>query len=431
MSAPLHCGAKTKEKKMKIMVVGGGGREHAIVKKLLEGGNDEIFVVPSNGGINKVAKGTDIKTTDLDAIVDFAEKTKIDYAVVACDDPLVLGLVDLLNDIGVPCFGPARQGAMLEGSKIFAKNFMDKYGIPTAKYKVFTDAEDALKYLKDALYPTVIKADGLAAGKGVTRVDNYEEAQSAVFAIMRERVFGKSGDNIVIEEFLQGEEFTLMCFTDGKTIIPMVSSSDHKKIYDGEKGPNTGGMGTIAPSPVYSGSVKKDALENIVYPTLLALQKENIVFKGCLYFGLMATDKGVKVIEYNCRFGDPEAQVVLPLLKTDLLTIMKATTQGTLDKLNIEFSQESACCVVMASRGYPAKYEKGFEIFIPQEQEKNVCYAGVIEIDGKLFTSGGRVLGAVAVEDTLSKAIDSAYKIVEKITFANAYYRKDIGKKYC
>ncbi len=415
---------------MKILVVGGGGREHAIVKKLLEGGNDNIFVLPSNGGIDKRAKSADIKSVDLNGIVNFAVQKDIDYAVVACDDPLVLGLVDRLNEKGIACFGPSKKAAMLEGSKVFAKNFMLKHGIPTAQYQAFDDPGKALVYLKNATYPAVIKADGLAAGKGVTIVDDYAQAQNAVCAIMQDKVFGKSGDNIVVEEYLCGEEFTLMCFTDGKTIVPMISSTDHKKALDGDLGLNTGGMGTIAPSPVYTKKVQNETLKNIVNPTLEALKRECIEFKGCLYFGLMATNKGVKVIEYNCRFGDPEAQVVLPLLKTDLLTIMKATTEGTLDKIKVEFSKESACCVIMASKGYPQKYQSGFEVFVPKEEEEHICYAGVKQKDGRLFTSGGRVLGVVAVEKTLRQAIDAAYKSVEKITFENAFYRKDIGKKY-
>lgn len=416
---------------MKIMVVGGGGREHAIVKKLLEGGKNEIFVLPSNGGIDKIAQSADISATDLEGIVGFAVEKEIDYAVVACDDPLVLGLVDRLNDKGVPCFGPTQKAAMLEGSKVFAKNFMLKHGIPTAKYRAFGDPEDALKYLKNSDYPAVIKADGVAAGKGVTIVMDYMQAQAAIDSVMRDKVFGASGDKVVVEEYLTGSEFTLMCFTDGKKIVPMVSSTDHKRAFDGDLGLNTGGMGTIAPSPVYTKEVEKDTLENIVYPTLYALQNEGIEFKGCLYFGLMATDRGVKVIEYNCRFGDPEAQVVLPLLKTDLLTIMLSTTNGTLGQTKIEFSDRSACCVIMASKGYPIKFQKGYEVRVPDGIEPYVCYAGVKESGGKLLTNGGRVLGVVAVESTLPKAIETAYKRVEKISFENAFYRTDIGKKAC
>lgn len=415
---------------MKVMVVGGGGREHAIVKKLLENKTiEKIFVLPSNGGIDKIAVGVDIKATDIDNIVDFAVKNQIDYAVVAQDDPLVLGLVDRLNAVGIDCFGPTKNAAIIEGSKVFAKNFMQKHNIPTAKYFTFDTAEEAIKYLKLSDFPVVIKADGVAAGKGVTIANDMEQAKQAVTSIMDDKIFGKSGDKIVIEEYMRGTEFTLLAFCDGETIKPMVSSMDHKKAFDGDMGLNTGGMGAIAPSPVYTEKVRQETLEKIVYPTLAAFKKEGIIFKGCLYFGLMATDKGVMVVEYNCRFGDPEAQVVLPLLKTDLFTVMKAVTNGTLDKTEIEFYDKYACCVIMASKGYPIKYEKGYEIEIDEKVEPYIIYAGVKTLDKRLVTNGGRVLGVTAVEDSYEDAIKKAYERVNKVKFENMFYRTDIGKR--
>jgi len=415
---------------MKVMVVGGGGREHAIVKKLLENKSiEKIFVLPSNGGIDKIAIGVDIKATDMDNIVDFAVKNQIDYAVVAQDDPLVLGLVDRLNAVGVDCFGPTKNAARIEGSKVFAKNFMQKHNIPTAKYSTFDTAEEAVKFLKLSDFPVVIKADGVAAGKGVTIANDMEQAKDAVTSVMDDKIFGKSGDKIVIEEFMRGTEFTLLAFCDGETIKPMVSSMDHKKTFDGDMGLNTGGMGAIAPSPVYNEKIRQETLEKIVYPTLAAFKKEGIIFKGCLYFGLMATDKGVMVVEYNCRFGDPEAQVVLPLLKTDLFTVMKAVTNGTLDKTEIEFYDKYACCVIMASKGYPIKYEKGYEIEIEEKAEPYIIYAGVKTVDKRLVTNGGRVLGVTAVEDSYLKAINKAYERINKVKFENMFYRTDIGKR--
>ncbi|HRX13574.1 MAG TPA: phosphoribosylamine--glycine ligase [Eubacteriales bacterium] len=415
---------------MKVMVVGGGGREHAIVKKLLENKSiEKIFVLPSNGGIDKIAIGIDIKAIDIDNIVNFAVKNEIDYAVVAQDDPLVLGLVDRLNQAGIDCFGPTKNAAIIEGSKVFAKNFMQKHNIPTAQYCTFDTAEEAVKYLKLSDFPVVIKADGVAAGKGVTIANDIEQAKDAVTSIMDDKIFGKSGDKIVIEEYMRGTEFTLLAFCDGETIKPMVSSMDHKKAFDGDMGLNTGGMGAIAPSPVYNEKIRQETLEKIVYPTLAAFKKEGIIFKGCLYFGLMATDKGVRVVEYNCRFGDPEAQVVLPLLKTDLFTVMKATTNGTLDKTEIEFYDKYACCVIMASKGYPIKYEKGYEIEIDEKVEPYIFYAGVKTVDNRLVTNGGRVLGVTAVEDSYLKAINKAYERVNKVKFENMFYRNDIGKR--
>ena len=415
---------------MKIMVVGGGGREHAIIKKLLENKKvEKIYCLPGNGGIAKDAECVAISSTDIPAIVDFAKNTGIDYAVVAQDDPLILGCVDELNKIGVPCFGPDKKAAIIEGSKVFSKDFMKKYGIPTAQYEVFTDAAEALKYVETAPIPTVVKADGPALGKGALVCLTREDAISAVKEIMEDKKFGASGDKIVIEEFMTGPEVSVLSFTDGETVIPMVSSTDHKRARDNDEGLNTGGMGTIAPSPYYTKEAEKQALERIIYPTIKAMKAEGRPFKGCLYFGLMITADGPKVIEYNCRFGDPETQVVLPLLKSDLLDIMLATTNGGLDKVPVEFSDGAACCVIMASDGYPEKYEKGFEITIPEELEKSVYVAGAKLENGKLLTSGGRVLGAVATADTLPEAIDKAYGYAEKITFGNAYYRRDIGKK--
>ena len=415
---------------MKILVVGGGGREHAIIKKLKENKEvTEIFALPGNGGIAMDATCVPIGAKDIEKIVEFAKENKIDYAVVAPDDPLVLGAVDALEEIGVPCFGPKANAAIIEGSKVFSKNLMKKYGIPTAAYEVFDNANDALKYIETAPIPTVIKADGLALGKGVIIAMTREEAKDAIHSIMEDKIFGKSGNNVVIEEFLEGPEVSVLSFTDGKNVVPMVSSMDHKRAKDGDNGLNTGGMGTIAPNPYYTKDIADICMETIFIPTIRAMEKEGRAFKGCLYFGLMLTKDGPKVIEYNCRFGDPETQVVLPLLESDLLTVMKATTDGTLTEEMVKFSANSACCVVMASYGYPEKYETGFEITLPENQDGDVYVAGAKLENGKLLTSGGRVLGAVSVAETLSGAIDKAYSLAEKIKFDNSYYRKDIGKR--
>lgn len=415
---------------MKIMVVGGGGREHAIIKKLKENKNvTGIYALPGNGGIAADAVCVNIGAKDIEKIVEFAVFNNIDYAVVAPDDPLVLGAVDALSEKGIPCFGPSAAAAAIEGSKVFSKNLMKKYGIPTAKYEVFDDMSAALKYLETAPIPTVIKADGLALGKGVIIAMTREEAFDAVKSMMVDKVFGKSGDNIVIEEFLTGPEVSVLSFTDGKTVVPMVSSMDHKRAGDNDTGLNTGGMGTVAPNPYYTEDVAKECMETIFLPTIDAMNKEGRTFKGCLYFGLMLTPNGPKVIEYNCRFGDPETQVVLPLLESDLLTVMQATTNGTLAETEVKFTDKNACCVIMASKGYPQKYESGFEMKIPAEISDSVYVAGAKLEEGVLKTAGGRVLGATAVEDTLEEAIDSAYALVKKISFANAYYRNDIGKK--
>lgn len=415
---------------MRIMVVGSGGREHAIIKKIKENKSvEKIYALPGNGGIAEDAECVSIAATDIDGIVQFAVENKIDYAVVAPDDPLVLGAVDALEEKNIPCFGPNKRAAIIEGSKVFSKNLMKKYGIPTADYEVFSSPEKALEYIKTAPVPTVIKADGLALGKGVIIAQTRKEAEDAVKSIMEDKVFGKSGENIVIEEFLTGPEVSVLSFTDGKTLVPMISSMDHKRAGDNDTGLNTGGMGTVAPNPYYTEEIAERCMKEIFIPTVKAMNEENRTFKGCLYFGLMLTEKGPKVIEYNCRFGDPETQVVLPLLESDLLTVMKAVTDEKLSETEVKFLNKSACCVIMASAGYPVKYEKGFEIHIPNELKDSVYVAGSKKENGKQVTSGGRVLGVTAVSDTLEQAIETAYSKVEKIDFNKAYYRKDIGSR--
>ena len=415
---------------MKIMVVGGGGREHAIIKKIKENKSvEKIYALPGNGGIAADAECVAIKATDLDGICEFAKANSIDYAVVAPDDPLVLGCVDRLQELGIPCFGPEAKAAIIEGSKVFSKNLCKKYGIPTAEYEVFTDMESALTYLETAPIPTVIKADGLALGKGVIIAETREDAKKAVKEMMEDKVFGKSGDQIVIEEFLTGPEVSVLSFTDGKVVVPMISSMDHKRALDDDKGLNTGGMGTVAPNPYYTKSIAERCMEEIFIPTMNAMNAEGRTFKGCLYFGLMLTPNGPKVIEFNCRFGDPETQVVLPLLKTDLLDVMQAVTNSTLADVDVEFSEESCACVVMASNGYPVSYETGFEITADDDVMKDIFVAGAKLEDGKLLTGGGRVLGVTALGSCLSCAINNAYAKVEKVHFDNAFYRKDIGKR--
>ncbi len=415
---------------MKLMVVGGGGREHAIIKKLKENKTvEKIYALPGNGGMAQDAECVSIGAKDIDAIVAFAVANKIDYAVVAPDDPLVLGAVDALEKVGVPCFGPRANAAIIEGSKVFSKNLMKKYGIPTAEYEVFDDMNAALAYLDTAPIPTVIKADGLALGKGVIIARTREEAKDAVRSMMQDKVFGASGDHIVVEEFLAGPEVSVLSFTDGKTVVPMVSSMDHKRAGDNDTGLNTGGMGTVAPNPYYTDDIAAECMEKIFLPTVNAMNAEGRTFCGCLYFGLMLTPKGPKVIEYNCRFGDPETQVVLPLLESDLLTVMQATTNGTLAETEVKFKNGNACCVIMASKGYPSAYEKGFAMDIPASVRDSVYVAGATLDGDVLKTNGGRVLGATAVADTLPKAIEQAYQMVDKISFENAYYRHDIGKR--
>ena len=415
---------------MKLLVVGGGGREHAIIKKLKENpAVTEIFAAPGNGGIAADATCVPIGAKDIDAIVRFADENKIDYAVVAPDDPLVLGAVDALNAIGSPCFGPTKAAAIIEGSKVFSKNLMKKYGIPTAAYETFDDMEKALAYLENAAIPVVIKADGLALGKGVIIAFTREEAKQAVVSMMQDGVFGASGSHVVIEEFLTGPEVSVLSFTDGETVVPMISSMDHKRAMDNDEGLNTGGMGTVAPNPYYTEDIAKECMESIFLPTIRAMKAEGRTFKGCLYFGLMLTPNGPKVIEYNCRFGDPETQVVLPLLESDLLTIMQATTNGTLAQTEVRFSEKHACCVVMASAGYPQKYPTGYELEIAEDVADAVYVAGAKLSDGKLLTGGGRVLGVTAVSNDLPSAIREAYRRVENVHFENAFYRHDIGAR--
>ena len=404
---------------MKILVVGGGGREHAIISKIKENPDvSEIFALPGNGGIAHDAECIDsVDVKDIKGIAEFAKQKEIDFAVVAPDDPLVLGCGD-----NHPC------SAFTEGSKIFSKNLMKKYGIPTAEYAVFDNEEEALKYLETAPIPTVVKADGLALGKGVIIAETREQAIDAVHSMMSEKVFGESGTRVVIEEYLEGPEVSVLSFTDGKTLVPMVSSQDHKRALDGDKGLNTGGMGTVAPNPYYTEDVARECMDKIFIPTMNAMNNEGRTFKGCLYFGLMLTKNGPKVIEYNCRFGDPETQVVLPLLKSDLLEIFMAVRYERLEKCKVEFYDKSACCVVMASEGYPQSYEKGYEITFENGRE-NIFVAGAKLRDGKLLTNGGRVLGVTRTGDTLKEAIDNAYEAVKTVKFENAYYRKDIGQR--
>ena len=416
---------------MNILVVGGGGREHAMIKKLKEDPRSErIYALPGNGGIAADAVCVDIGAKDIPGIVDFARSHAIDFAVVAPDDPLVLGAVDALGEIGVPCFGPSKDAAIIEGSKVFSKKLMKKYGIPTAAYEVFSDMGEALRYVETCPIPTVVKADGLALGKGVLICETREAAREAVRSMMEDRIFGESGANVVIEEFLTGPEVSVLSFTDGETIVPMVSSMDHKRALDGDEGLNTGGMGTVAPNPYYTSEVAARCMEEIFLPTIRAMKAEGRTFKGCLYFGLMLTPKGPKVIEYNCRFGDPETQVVLPLLKSDLLTVMQATTKGALKDTKVEFSNKSACCVILASQGYPQKYQTGYELTIEPEALPHAYVAGAkLDGDGRLLTGGGRVIGLTAVEDSLPLAIEEAYRLAGLVHFENAYCRRDIGQR--
>ena len=415
---------------MKLLVVGSGGREHAIIKKLKENPTVEvIYALPGNGGIAADAVCVPIGACEIERIVAFAVEKHIDFAVVAPDDPLVLGCADRLREVGIPCFGPGANAAVIEGSKVFANDLMKKYGIPTAAYETFDDMDRALAYLETSPLPVVIKADGLALGKGVTVAATREEAVRAVTEAMRDKKFGKSGNRIVIEEFLSGPEVSVLTFTDGKTVVPMVSSMDHKRALDNDRGQNTGGMGTIAPNPYYTKEIAERCKKEIFLPTVEAMNREGRTFRGCLYFGLMLTQDGPKVIEYNCRFGDPETQVVLPLLDCDLLTVMQKTENGTLSESDVRIRDGAACCVIMASNGYPASYQKGFEIRIPEDLRPAVSVAGAALEGDKLLTNGGRVLGVTAVADTLREAITDAYRMVEKISFENAYYRKDIGKK--
>ncbi len=426
---------------MNILVIGGGGREHAVIKKIKDNpAVEQIWALPGNGGIARDAYCVPISATDIDGIVEFAKGHRPDYAIVTPDDPLVMGCVDALEALGIPCFGPNAKAAIIEGSKVFSKNLMKKYGIPTAAYETFDSAEKALEYVSSCPIPTVIKADGLALGKGVIIAQTREEAQTAVKEMMEQGKFGKSGEHIVVEEFLEGPEVSVLSFTDGKTVVPMVSSMDHKRAMDNDLGLNTGGMGTIAPNPYYTEAVAERCMKEIFLPTISAMNAEGRTFKGCLYFGLMITKDGPKVIEYNCRFGDPETQVVLPLLESDLLTIMQAVTEERLAEVPVIFSKKNACCVIMASEGYPLSYKKGFELKIAPEVldqtfvagaklEEGASYENGMLTGGKLLTNGGRVLGVTAIADSLPEAIKEAYAMTEKISFENAYKRTDIGQR--
>ena len=419
---------------MKVLVVGGGGREHALIRKIKESKKvDSIACTPGNGGISYDAVCYDVSATDIDGVVNLAKEIKADFVVVAPDDPLVAGMVDALNAAGFKTFGPSANAAIIEGSKVFSKELMQKYNIPTAEYKVFDKAEDVIEYIKEKNeFPTVIKADGLALGKGVIIPENLDEAVAGVKEIMEDKIFGASGNNVVVEEFLTGPEVSVLAFTDGKCVKPMVSSMDHKRALDGDKGLNTGGMGTVSPNPYYTEDIAKECMEKIFIPTIEAMNKEGRTFKGCLYFGLMITPKGPKVIEYNCRFGDPETQVVLPRLKTDIMDIFEAINNGTLSQLDIEWSDKACTCVIMASGGYPKSYPKGIEITglsNGQLDGVTVYHAGTAIKDGKLVTSGGRVLGVTALGDTLEDALKKSYEAVEKINFDGAHYRKDIGAR--
>ena len=419
---------------MKVLVVGGGGREHALVRKIKESKKvDEIFCTPGNGGISYDAKCFDVAATDIDGVVNLAKEIKADLVVVAPDDPLVAGMVDALNEAGFKTFGPRANAAIIEGSKVFSKELMQKYNIPTAEYKVFDNAEEAIDYIKERNeFPTVIKGDGLALGKGVIIPENLDDAIAGVKEIMEDKIFGASGNNIVVEEFLTGPEVSVLALTDGKCVKPMVSSMDHKRALDGDKGLNTGGMGTVSPNPYYTQEVAKECMDKIFMPTINAMNNEGRTFKGCLYFGLMITPKGPKVIEYNCRFGDPETQVVLPRLKTDIVDIFEAIDNETLSDLDVEWSDDACACVIMASGGYPKSYPKGIEITglsNGQLDGVTVYHAGTKLQDNKLVTSGGRVLGVTALGDTLENALKKSYDAVEKIHFEGAHYRRDIGKR--
>ncbi len=419
---------------MKILVVGGGGREHAIIASLAKSPKKpEIFCAPGNGGISQLATCVDIKATDIDAMVRFAKENQIDLTVVAPDDPLVLGMVDRFEAEGLRAFGPRANAAIIEGSKVFSKELMKKYHIPTAKYEVFSDYDSALSYVRNTSYPTVVKAEGLALGKGVIIANNREEAEAAVREIMQDKAFGDAGNRVVIEEFLTGQEVSVLAFTDGKTMVPMVSAQDHKRAYDGDQGLNTGGIGTFSPSRLYTAEIHAECMEKIFLPTMHAMNQEGRTFQGVLYFGLIMTADGVKVIEYNARFGDPETQVVLPRLKTDLLTIFEAIIDQKLSEVSVEWADNAAVCVVLASGGYPKSYQKGYEITgidIAESLDDIVVYhAGTICKDGKFFTNGGRVLGVTAVGTDLDDAIRKAYDGVSKISFQDMHYRKDIGIK--
>ena len=419
---------------MKVLVVGSGGREHAIIRKLKENQTlSHIYCAPGNGGISKDAECVDIKAMDIQGMVSFAKQNGVEFAVVAPDDPLVAGMVDAFEAEGIRTFGPNKAAAILEGSKVFSKDLMKKYHIPTAKYEVFTDSEQAIAYIQEQnTYPTVVKADGLALGKGVIIAENFEQAKEAVVSIMEDKIFGASGSQLVVEEFLTGPEVSVLSFTDGHVVKPMISSMDHKRALDGDKGKNTGGMGTVAPNPYYTPEVAQSCMDEIFLPTIQAMKQEGRPFKGCLYFGLMITPNGPKVIEYNCRFGDPETQVVLPLLKTDLFDIFNAIYEERLADLDIEFSEESAACVIMASGGYPQKYPTGLTIHGLDEDgqaDDAIIYHAGTKFDGEFKTAGGRVLGITALGKDLQQALDRSYQVVNSISFEGAHFRKDIGQR--
>ncbi len=416
---------------MDIIVIGSGGREHAIIKKLAENKTiEKIYALPGNAGMAE-AECVNIAAKDIPAIVEFTKSHNIGFAVVAPDDPLVLGCVDALEEIGVPCFGPKACAAEIEGSKVFSKNLMKKYGIPTASYEVFDSVEAAREYVKTAPTPIVVKADGLALGKGVLICNTREEADAGLREIMEDKMFGDSGNRVVIEEFLEGPEVSVLSFTDGKVVVPMISSMDHKRSGDNDTGLNTGGMGTIAPNPYYTAEIADQCMKEIFLPTINAMNSEGRTFKGCLYFGLMLTKNGPKVIEYNCRFGDPETQVVLPLLDTDLFTIMQAVQNGTLADVDVKWKNGAACCVIMASEGYPKKYETGFALELPEKpkHDAQIYVAGAKIKDGILVTGGGRVLGVTAVAEDLKTAVEYAYEATNDVKFENAYKRNDIGAR--
>ena len=421
---------------MRILVVGSGGREHAVIRALRKNPKvSDIYALPGNGGIAADAVCVPVAATDMEGVVDFAREAAVDFAVVTPDDPLCLGMADALEHIGIPVFGPSKAAAQIEGSKVFAKGLMKKYGIPTAAYEVFEDFDAAMAYVEKAPLPLVVKADGLALGKGVTVAMTRDEARDAVRAAMQERVFGESGARLVIEEYLEGPEVSVLSFTDGRTLVPMLSSMDHKRAYDGDTGPNTGGMGTICPNPYYTEPVARECMERIFLPTVRAMNAEGRTFRGCLYFGLMLTKDGPKVIEYNCRFGDPETQVVLPLLETDLLDIMEAVATGRLSELDIKWSDKSACCVILASDGYPKGYKKGLPISGLDEGGQlpdgsaEVFHAGTRAEDGRYYTNGGRVLGVTATGETLAQAVERAYAAADEISFEGLHRRADIGAR--
>lgn len=420
---------------MKILVIGSGGREHAIVRKLKESPRvEKLYCAPGNGGISCDAECVPVNAMDKEGMLALAREKQVDFVFVAPDDPLAAGMVDYLEAAGIPCFGPCAAAAQIEASKVFSKNLMKKYGIPTAEYEVFSAPEKAMEYIEGrGKYPVVIKADGLALGKGVIIAGNREEARDALRTIMEDKIFGASGSEVVVEEFLTGPEVSVLAFTDGKAMCPMVSSMDHKRAYDGDKGPNTGGMGTVSPNPYYRSEVAKECMEKIFLPTMNAMNAEGRKFKGCLYFGLMLTPDGPKVIEYNSRFGDPETQVVLPRLQTDLVEIITAVREERLSELDIQWSPEPCACVVMASGGYPGSYRKGLEIHGLKENGQvdgaTVYHAGTRLENGKFTTNGGRVLGVTAKGESLGSALQNAYAAVETIVFEGAMYRKDIGKR--